>query len=317
MRLRCRKWIAISGTFIVALVVALFGGLNPLQPFGNSAAAQQAFGANDMQQMVNSYCLACHSDALATSGLSLQQIDFANPGANAETLEAVVKKLRAHMMPPSGMPRPTFETYGIMTGWLESELDQAWATDPDPSRVTPLHAAVQRGNLNAVNVLLSHGANVEGILEKPTPVRRQATDYNFHDALLGSTPLWLGARFSEPLIMEALLEAGADPLTVNNMSYPAQRLGEFYIADEGAINLVMAAMGMGHARLRVSWGTPERRAGQLQDRQSLVLDSVMLAVQAGADINATNAEGQTALAFARQRGYASVVSFLEVAGATE
>lgn len=200
---------------------------------------------------------------------------------------------------------------------LDYLLQNGADTESNNSGHTALHAAVQRGDRDAVNVLLRHGANVEAILEKPTPVRRQAADYNFHDALLGSTPLWLAARFSEPLIMEVLLGVGADPLTVNNMSYPAQRLGEPYIADEGAINLVMAAMGMGHARLRISWGTPERRAGQLQDRESLALDSVMLAVQAGADINATNAEGQTALAFAKQRRYASIVSFLEAAGATE
>lgn len=164
MRLRSRKWIGMGGTFIVALAAALFGGLNPLQGLGNSATAQQAFDANDMQQVVNSYCLACHSDALATAGLSLQQIDFANPGAHSEILEAVVKKLRAHMMPPSGMPRPTFETYGIITDWLESELDQVWAADPDPGRVTPLHRMNRYEYNNTINDLLGLNVDVMDLL---------------------------------------------------------------------------------------------------------------------------------------------------------
>lgn len=200
---------------------------------------------------------------------------------------------------------------------LEFLLSSGADPESAASGHTALHDAVLRGNLDAVNVLIAHGAKLEALLEKPTPAQRQSDDYHFHDALIGATPLWLAARFSEPKIMEALLAAGANPLVVNHVAYPAQRMGEDYIADEGEVNLVMAAVGMGHYRLQESWGTPARRAGQLQDRQSLALDAVMVAVQSGADINAMSAEGQTALAFAKQRRYGSVVSFLEAAGATE
>ena len=106
-------------------------------------------------------------------------------------------------------------------------------------------------------------------------------------------------------------------MCIRDRSYPAQRMLEHFIRDEGEINLLMAAVGMGHARLRVSWGTPERRAGQLQDRESLIVDSVLVALAAGAEVNAKNAEGETALAFAKQRRYESVVSILEAAGAAE
>jgi len=200
---------------------------------------------------------------------------------------------------------------------LEYLIENGANIESDVSGHTALHAAVQRGNLDAVNILINNGANLEALLEKPTPVRRQSADYNFHDALLGTTALWLAARFSEPAIMQALLDAGANAMVVNHMSYPAQRMLEHFIRDEGEINLLMAAVGMGHPRLRVSWGTPERRAGQLQDRESLILDSVLVALAAGVEVNATNAEGQTALAFAKQRRYESVVNVLEVAGATE
>ena len=200
---------------------------------------------------------------------------------------------------------------------LDYLLENGADPDLNGSGQTALHDAVLRGNPETVEVLIKHDANLEAVLESPTPTRRQSTDYSFHDALIGATPLWLAARFSEPLIMEALLDAGADPLVVVEINYPAQRLGELYIADEGPINLVMAAVGLGHPRLRMSWGTAERRAGQLQDRQSLVLDSVRVAVSAGAEINAQNTDGQTALSFAKQRRYGSVVAFLEAAGAAE
>ncbi|MCY3688565.1 MAG: hypothetical protein F4Y89_10605 [Gammaproteobacteria bacterium] len=201
---------------------------------------------------------------------------------------------------------------------LETLLEAGANVDGDGPGHTALHAAVLRGNLATVEVLLAHGADTEAVIEKPTPVRRQTTDYNFHDALIGSTPLWLAARFAEPEIMQALLAAGADPFTVNNVSYPAQRRGENYQAEEGDINLLMAAVGMGHRRLRLSWGTPERRAGQLdRSQEDLVREAVSIALQAGVDPNQSDANGQTALAFARERRYASVAALFEAAGAIE
>ena len=194
---------------------------------------------------------------------------------------------------------------------LESLLEAGADVNGNGPGHTALHAAVLRGNLAADEVLLAHGADTEAVIEKPTPVRRQTTDYNFHDALMGSTPLWLAARFAEPEIMRALLAAGADPFSVNNVSYPAQRRGENYQAEEGEINLFMAAAGMGHRRLRLSWGTPERRAGQLdRGQEDLVREAVSIALQAGVGPNQSDANGQIALAFARERRYASVAALL-------
>lgn len=201
---------------------------------------------------------------------------------------------------------------------LETLLEAGAEVNGNSPGHTALHAAVLRGNLAAVNVLLAHGADTEALIEKPTPVRRQTTDYNFHDALIGSTPLWLAARFAEPEIMQALLAAGADPFTVNNVSYPAQRRGDNFIAEEGDINLVMAATGMGHRRLRLSWGTPERRAGQLdRSQEDLVRESVAVALQAGVNPNQPDANGQTPLSFAQERRYPTVAALLEAAGAVD
>lgn len=199
---------------------------------------------------------------------------------------------------------------------LDLLLSAGADTESSAAGHTALHAAVLRGNLEAVEVLLRHGADMEALLERPTPARRQSTDYNFHNSLLGATPLWLAARFSEPDIMAALLAAGADAQVVNNVQFPAERLGENFIKEEGPINLLMAAVGLGHSRLRTSWGTPERRAGQTgESRESLVLASVKIAVAAGVDLDRKNADGLSALAFAKTRRYESVVEYLVAAGA--
>jgi len=147
---------------VVPLCLCLF--FLPLPIADRRAAAQQAFAADDMQQVVNQYCLACHNDALATSGLSLQQIDFSRPGQHADVLERMVKKLRAHMMPPSNMPRPPFEIYEVMTGWLESELDAAWAANPNPGRITPLHRMNRYEYNNTINELLGLDVDISELL---------------------------------------------------------------------------------------------------------------------------------------------------------
>ena len=129
------------------------------------AAAQDApFTAADMRRTVNTYCLACHNDFLAENDLSLQSVDFSSPGEHADELERMVRKLRAHMMPPDGMPRPPFEQYEVMTSWLESELDAVWAADPNPGRVTPLHRMNRYEYNNTINELLGIDVNVMELL---------------------------------------------------------------------------------------------------------------------------------------------------------
>lgn len=132
-----------------------------------STSAQQpdsTFAAADAERLVNTYCVACHNDTLATADFSLQSIDFANPGLHAESLEKVIKKLRSQMMPPAGMPRPDFETYGLMTAWLETELDAAWAANPNPGRATPLHRMNRYEYNNTINNLLGIEVDVMGLL---------------------------------------------------------------------------------------------------------------------------------------------------------
>lgn len=218
---------------------------------------------------------------------------------------------------------------------LDSDAD----ADDASSGHTALHAAVLRGNYDAVRVLLQHGAQQEALLGRATPTRRQSTDYHFHEALVGATPLWLAARFAEPEIMALLIEYDADPFIVKDVSFGAQRsaaaltaaaqrgaentgtaapMAENYIAREGEVSLLMAAVGMGHRRLRMSWGNADRRAGRIdQDRETFIYAAANIAVKAGVDLNLKNAANETALDFAKARRYESVVALLRYAGAEE
>src|SRR5262245_12869553 len=88
--------------------------------------------AADLTGVVQQYCQVCHNDQLRTGNLSLQSFDVANPVAAAEIAEKVIQKLRAGMMPPPGMPRPSGDTLTALVETLETTLDRAAAANPNP-----------------------------------------------------------------------------------------------------------------------------------------------------------------------------------------
>ena len=71
-----------------------------------TAPAELATSAASERALLDQYCVTCHNQRLKTAGLMLDQLDLARMHDHAEIWEKVVRKLRAGMMPPSGMPRP-------------------------------------------------------------------------------------------------------------------------------------------------------------------------------------------------------------------
>jgi mono/diheme cytochrome c family protein len=95
-----------------------------------SQAPSQA--ASSHRALLNQYCVTCHNERLRTAELTLDTADVDNISRNTEVWEKVVRKLRASAMPPAGMPRPAPAAYEAFATYLETELDRAAATNPDP-----------------------------------------------------------------------------------------------------------------------------------------------------------------------------------------
>ena len=142
--------------------MVLWAGASP-QP-ARSHMAFDAYTVSDVEEVVASYCVACHNAGLMSGGLALDAVDFTNPDAYAEPLEKMIKKLRAGTMPPGGMPRPEPAVYDSTATWLEAELDRAWAAKPDPGRVTPVHRLNRTEYNNAINDLLGIDVDVLSLL---------------------------------------------------------------------------------------------------------------------------------------------------------
>lgn len=87
------------------------------------------------REVIDRYCVGCHNEDTSTAGLSLSGINIEEVNHDREVWEKVFQKLRTHRMPPVGKPRPDQATYTAMTSWLETALDRAAASHPNPGRV--------------------------------------------------------------------------------------------------------------------------------------------------------------------------------------
>jgi len=191
---------------------------------------------------------------------------------------------------------------------VEFLLDHDADSNAAAAGFSALHAAIMRRDERMVNALLGHGANPSAPLRTWTPTRRSSNDWNFDPKLVGATPFWLAARFSEPRVMRLLVARGADPLFVHHADYSVEgRGGAAFSHRTEATTALMAATGMGGG---TAWVQPPRG-----EREALTLEAVKLAIEMGVDVNAVNTDGRTALDAAKALKYETVVAFLLEKGA--
>jgi hypothetical protein len=112
-------------SLVLGGMVVFLGGFAIAQIPDNPPAALAS-----QRAVLDKYCVTCHNEKLKTAGLMLDKANLAHVGDNAELWEKVVRKLRAGMMPPSGLPRPTAAAYESLTIALETELDRAALAKP-------------------------------------------------------------------------------------------------------------------------------------------------------------------------------------------
>ena len=117
----------------------------------------------DQRALLNQYCVVCHNDKLKTANLSLQSADINSVGDHPETWEPVIRKMRAGMMPPPGMPRPPLAKYEQLRDWLEGEIDRKAAAHPNPGSVV-LHRLNRTEYANAIRDLLDLQMDVSTLL---------------------------------------------------------------------------------------------------------------------------------------------------------
>ncbi|MEO6338583.1 MAG: DUF1587 domain-containing protein, partial [Caulobacteraceae bacterium] len=172
-----------SGWFAAALpAVALLVAPLAAIPADTPAAVtpQKAF--------TTKYCVACHNNTAKIAGLALDKANYVHMGEDADTWEKVVRKVRAGMMPPKGMPRPPqAEMLGFASG-IETNLDAYAVAHPDPGN-PGLHRMNRTEYANVIHDLLALDVDVSKLL--PADDSKEGFD-NIADVLSISPTLMQG-----------------------------------------------------------------------------------------------------------------------------
>jgi ankyrin repeat protein len=145
--------------------------------------------------------------------------------------------------------------------------------------------AVDIDRLRVIKSLLAHGADVNG---RNTDMEPRWSGARYRRRLVGATAFLFAAKSADVEAMRLLLAHGADPSINTGLN----------------ITPLMAAAG-------IAWASNQDRANEEQ-----VLEAVKLLVEeVGADVNAVNDVGETAMHAAAYRGANSVVQYLYEKGA--
>jgi ankyrin repeat protein len=165
---------------------------------------------------------------------------------------------------------------------------------------TALHSAVQRQMPDVVKALLARGADPNARLERPLPFlsRLILQAHGLEVSTTGATPFWLAASYGDVPMMRMLVAGGADPKVTTSDKTTA----------------LMVAAGVDFVEGQDKYG---RRwflldTTPLQERAMAAVDYCL---ELGLDINAVNADGQTALHGAVYFGGTRMVPFMVERGA--
>ena len=132
-------------------------------PLAVSAAPLAELPEPPSRALFDEYCISCHNDGARQGGLSLEEVDPLHAAAHADTLEKVILKLRAGLMPPPRRPRPEAADISVFLTGIETAIDLAAAADPNPGRPV-LHRLNRTEYANVVRDLVGLDVDAEGLL---------------------------------------------------------------------------------------------------------------------------------------------------------
>lgn len=126
---------------------------------GRSTALQRSSGeASSLlsrhRALLDQYCVTCHNERRQTADLALDQLDLAEVGTHADVWEQVLRKLQTGLMPPTGQPRPDAANQDQFVSWLQTTIDRAATSSPNPGR-PPVHRLNRFEYENAIRDLVA------------------------------------------------------------------------------------------------------------------------------------------------------------------
>ena len=91
----------------------------------------------EIEPIIERYCLECHGNGLKKGGIELDAFDDdVSVTRNRDLWRAVLRNVRAGIMPPPKKPRPNAEETKTLADWIKRDAFGIDPADPDPGRVT-------------------------------------------------------------------------------------------------------------------------------------------------------------------------------------
>jgi len=169
-------------------MVARLGAVTFFVTLASSLAASPNEATEAAQALLEDTCLVCHNDVTLLGNMSLEAFNVSAAEQTQELAEKVIRKLRAGMMPPAGMPRPSEESLQALAVELETRIDQVASQNPNPGRRT--FQRVNRAEYSAsIRVLLDLDIDAGAYLPLDT---KSANFDNIADVQLLSATLMEG-----------------------------------------------------------------------------------------------------------------------------
>jgi ankyrin repeat protein len=185
-------------------------------------------------------------------------------------------ELAAQLLDAGANPNSDLLGYTALHAIVRVRKPGAGDNDPAPDGSGTL------SSIDFIKQIVAHGAKVDARMTK----RANLTNTRFNE--IGATPFLLAAVTADAEMMKTLADLGADPLATNN---------------DGS-NALMAAAGLG-----------ARSPGEDAGTEDEVLEAMELALKLGADINAVDRHGETAMHGAAYKNLPAAVKLLADKGA--
>ena len=150
-------------------IVASFALTGCATAFAQSAEPTASLeGLTSQQRFLQQNCIECHnstdqSAAALFAGLFFDKVDVMHIENDPETWEKVVRKLSTGMMPPAAKPRPDTDEQARFLTYLETELGELAARNPNPGRPA-LHRVNRTEYANAIRDLLALDVDATALL---------------------------------------------------------------------------------------------------------------------------------------------------------
>ena len=194
------KPLYMNKTLLISVLGIFCAALSPAQT-PSPVAAQRA--------LLDQYCVGCHSQKLKTGGFILEKVDPALAGQQPEMWEKVIRKVRAGLMPPARLPRPTTEVMNSFASGLETTIDKASSLKPNPGSPA-LHRVNRAEYANSIKSLV--GLDIDPSRFLPTDDMSHGFD-NMAEVLNISSTLMEGyVRAAGKISRLAVGDPGATPL---------------------------------------------------------------------------------------------------------